>query len=80
MSRPDRLDVYYGTELVGTIQQGDRKVILLADDLLAAQFALPLKKGDKIVIRGRETNIEAPDDNTRRVRGVLVAYELQVRG
>ena len=67
-------------ELVGGIVQGDRRLIVLAEDLIARQFPLPLRKGDKAIIRGRECNIEAPDDNTRRVQGVLIAYELQVRG
>lgn len=75
-----RVTEYDPSELIGSIQQGDRKLIVLADDLIEAQFALPLRKGDKAVVRGRELNIEAPDDNTRRVNGVLIAYELQVRG
>lgn len=75
-----RVTEYDPSELIGSIQQGDRKLVVLAQDLIDAQFALPLRKGDKAVIRGRETNIEAPDDNTRRVQGVLVAYELQCRG
>jgi hypothetical protein len=75
-----RVTGYQPAELVGTIQQGDRKLIVLAEDLLAAQFALPLKKGDKAFVRGKELNIEAPDDNTRRIAGELIAYELQVRG
>ncbi|MGD9880458.1 MAG: hypothetical protein AB7F22_10615 [Reyranella sp.] len=86
-SRP-RVDVsvrgrvvdYRPDELVGTIQQGDRMIILLVEDLVAAQFPMPLRKGDKIVVRGRELNIEDPDDNTRRVAGVLIAYELRARG
>lgn len=71
---------YKPHELVGAIQQGDRKLIVLADDLITAQFPQPLVKGDKAVVRGKELNIEAPDDNTRRVQGVLIAYELRVRG
>ncbi len=71
---------YEPHELLGLIQQGDRRVIMLAEDLSDAQFPLPLRKGDKVLVRGRELNIEAVDDNTRRVQGVLVAYELQVRG
>lgn len=67
-------------ELVGSIVQGDRKLIVLAEDLVTAQVPLDLRKGDKVVVRGKELNIEAADDNTRRVQGVLVAYELQVRG
>ncbi|EHK56905.1 hypothetical protein [Allomesorhizobium alhagi] len=75
-----RVTGYEPKELVGTIQQGDRKLIVLADDLIAAQVPLDLKKGDKAVVRGKELNIEAADDSTRRVAGVLIAYELQVRG
>lgn len=67
-------------ELVGAIQQGDRKLIVLADDLVKAQFPLDLKKGDKAIVRGKELNIEAADDSTRRVAGMLIAFELQVRG
>jgi hypothetical protein len=75
-----RVMEYQAQELIGPIQQGDQKVILLAEDLVAQQFEMPLRKGDKIVVRGRELNIEAPDDNTRRIAGVLIAYDLRVRG
>ena len=75
-----RVIEYLPKELVGTIQQGDRKLIILAEELVTAGFSLPLRKGDKAVVRGKELNIEAPDDNTRRVQGVLIAYELQCRG
>lgn len=70
---------YAPDELVGGILQGDRKVILLAEDLVAAQVRPP-SKGDKIVIRGAEANIEFVNDSTRRVGGELMAYELVVRG
>lgn len=75
-----RVTEFDPSELVGTIQQGDRKLIVLAEDLFNAQFPLPLKRGDKAVVRGKELNIEAPDDNSRRVAGELIAWELQVRG
>ncbi|GAB5506679.1 MAG: hypothetical protein Rhirs2KO_18420 [Rhizobiaceae bacterium] len=75
-----RVTGYEPDELVGDIDQGDRKVILLADDLVSAGFPLDLRKGDKAFVRGRELNIEAADDSTRRVQGVLIAYELRVRG
>jgi len=71
---------YEPHELAGSITQGDRKLIVLAEDLIEAQVPLDLRKGDKAVVRGRELNVEAADDNTRRVQGVLIAYELQVRG
>lgn len=75
-----RIVGYDPQELVGSIQQGDSKIILMADDLIDAAFPLPLVKGDKVVDRGKEMNIEAIDDKTRRVGNVLIAYELQVRG
>jgi hypothetical protein len=71
---------YEPEQIVGTIQQGDSKLIVLAEDVAASQIAMPLRKGDKAVIRGKEHNIEEADDKTRRVQGVLIAYELQVRG
>lgn len=71
---------YTPDQLVGPIQQGDRKLIVLAQDLVDAQFPGPIVKNDKAVVRGKELNIEAVDDNTRRVGTVLIAYELRVRG
>lgn len=72
---------YEMDEIVGSIQQGDRKVLVLAEDLEAAQFAFPVVPlSDKVVVRGRELTIKAVDDSTRRVQGVLVAYELQAGG
>lgn len=71
---------YDEKDFVGSIVQGDRKVILLAEDLIDAQVALPITSADRIVVRGKELSIVAPDDSTRRVKGVLIAYELQVRG
>lgn len=67
-------------ELAGTIAQGDRKVILLAEDLGAAQWPQPIKVDDLVFIGGRPAQVKGVDDRTRRVGGVLIAYELQVRG
>ena len=71
---------YEPHEIVGIVQQGDRRIILLAEDMVAAQIPLALTNGDKVVIRGEELNIEGANDNTRRIQGVLIAIELQVRG
>lgn len=71
---------YQPSELIGGIVQGDRKVILLAEDVFRAQIALPITAADKIVVRGRELAIHAIDDNTHRDGAELVAFELQVRG
>jgi hypothetical protein len=71
---------YQPTELIGSITQGDRRVIILLEDAIKAQFALPITTNDKCVVRGRELAIMAADDNTHRDGTECVAYELQVRG
>lgn len=72
-----RITGYDPANLVGAIVQGDRKVILLAEDVASL---LPLVAGDAVIADGAELAIVAVDDVTRRVAGVLVAIELQVRG
>jgi hypothetical protein len=72
-----RIMGYAPDELVGTIVQGDRKVIALTESLSAL---LPITTNDKVVVRGKELTIKAADDSTRRVNGVLIALELQVKG
>lgn len=75
-----RVEDYRPEELVGTISQGDRRIVALAEDLYAAQFPMPVTASDKIIIRGRELAIIKADDNTRRLQGVLIALEIQARG
>lgn len=75
-----RVTGYQPNELVGTIAQGDRKIIMMNEDVEATSFILPLKRGDKVVVRDKELNIEAADDSTRRVGEELIAYEIQARG
>jgi len=78
---------YSPQELAGTIQQGDRRLIVLADDVTMPTtdsppqtLTLPITSTDKIVLRGKELQIIAVDDSTRRVKGVLIALEIQARG
>ncbi|MHC2666575.1 hypothetical protein ACMA5K_24180 [Bradyrhizobium diazoefficiens] len=82
-----RIVGYLPQELVGAVQQGDRKVILLNDPAAAVPSGkvalatlLPLDSDDQLVIRGAEVAIQGVDDSTRRIAGVLVALEIQVRG
>lgn len=75
-----RVNAYAVDQLIGSIVQGDQKVILLAEDLETGAVTLPLLISDKVVVRGRELQIVSIDANTRRVGGTLCAYELQVRG
>jgi hypothetical protein len=78
---PARVMGYTPDEIAGTIQQGDRKVIVLADALTAKQWPEPVKKGDRIILAdGRTTTVESVDQDSKRVAGVLIAYVLQVRG
>ncbi|PZQ19336.1 MAG: hypothetical protein DI565_00655 [Ancylobacter novellus] len=77
-------------ELASGVDQGARKVILLAEDVERA-VALGLwpategggpaiVKNDRIVVRGAPLNVEAIDDSTRRLGGVLMAYEITATG
>jgi hypothetical protein len=82
-----RVAMYKPEQLVGGIVQGDRKVIVLNDPAatvasgqVALATMLPLSNDDKLVISGREVAIQGVDDQTRRIQGVLVALEIQVRG
>lgn len=65
-------------ELIGSIVQGDRRVIVLVN--VAVTAILPITVNDKVVIRGRECAVMGADDSTRRNAGTLIAIELQVRG
>jgi hypothetical protein len=75
-----RVSDYEPHELVGSVQQGDRKVIILAQDLERKQFPLPVTTNDRLLVRGKELAIMLCDDSSRRVGGVLVAYQLTARG
>jgi hypothetical protein len=75
-----RVTGYDERELVGTIQQGDRKIIVLVEDLTNSGFAVPVTPNDKVVLRGTMISIVTVDDSTRRIQGELVAYEIQARG
>lgn len=75
-----RVTEYDASELVGPITQGDSKCIVLAEDLEAASFPLPIIVGDKCVVDGRELAITAPNPQTRQLAGTVIAYDLNVRG
>lgn len=70
---------YSADQLVGSIIQGDQKVVIYADDV-TAPLSLPIVKSDKIWIDGRETAVESPDHRTRSVAGVVIGINVQVRG
>lgn len=66
--------------LIGALQEGTKQVIALAQDLVDAGFALPLRSSDRVVIEDKEHVITRLDDQTRKVAGTLIAYDLVVKG
>lgn len=72
---------YNPSDVVGAVQQGKRHAIVLASDVEASGFPVPiLPKQDRLVWGGKTVVITAVDDATRRVQGALVAYELELAG
>ena len=71
--------LYKGTELVGSIVQGDQEVLILVEDLIAKRFALPLTTNDKIVVSGKEIAIIAANNRTD-LDGTIIVYDCQARG
>lgn len=67
-------------ELISGIDQRNRKVILLAEDLEAEGWPDRPKLNDRLTVRGRTMTVDMVDDDTRRVAGTLIAYELTVIG
>jgi hypothetical protein len=67
-------------ELAAGVTTGDRRLLILAEDMEAAGWPSPPVKNDKVVLRGRTLNIQSVDDDKRRVAGVLIAYEIVARG
>jgi hypothetical protein len=69
---------YGPDELVGGIQQGDKKVILSQVDMENDQWCWPVKVQDRVVIEGRSTVVQAVDK--RKIGEDAAMYVLQVRG
>ena len=64
-------------EIVGGVQEGQRKLIVFAPDITWPE---PLREGDLAVIGDLELYINTVDDQKRRVDGYLVAYEATASG
>jgi len=64
---------YAATE-PGAISQGDREVLLLADDLEREAFPLPLAKNDRITLPGssERLSISRLDPHTRALAGAII--------
>src|SRR5689334_8540450 len=70
---------YASTDLVGGVAQGDQRVIVLVEDIIARQMSLPVTTSDKVVVRGQELAIQEVKERNG-LDGTLIAYELQARG
>src|ERR1700676_1342592 len=63
----------YPSTRMGAITEGDRMVIVMASDLQAAGFPLPIRKNDRVVIvdTGDELNIVDVDAYKRATAGAI---------
>lgn len=76
-----RIVGYTAQEIAAGVQQGARKVIVLAEDVESSGFPVPIKtRFDAVIAHGLSMTVQMVDDSTRRVAGTLIAYELQVIG
>ncbi len=61
----------------GAVTLGARSIIVMDADLSQARFPLPLKKNDKVLVRGQWLNVESVDPSTRGYAG---AWEIRAEG
>lgn len=67
-------------ELVSGISQAVSRAYVLAEDVENEDWPLPIVENDKVVIDGRERNINKADPNTSRIGDTVVAYLLEIEG
>src|SRR5579871_3234609 len=81
-----RLTGFSAEQLVGNVEEGERRAIVLAADLAASAFPLPIRANrDQLLWTGPDgvthaSLITAIDDDSRRVAGVTIAYDLTLAG
>lgn len=61
----------------GEVTLGDRMIIVLEADLRTREFPLPLRKNDKVFVKGEWLNIETLDPSKRGIAG---AIEIHAKG
>lgn len=69
---------YAPQELAGNLIQGDRHVILSNDEIAAAAWPGPPRKGDQLVIDGTTCSVQSC--NTIRQGSAIARHDLVVRG
>lgn len=65
--------------LVAGLMQGERVLLLLAEDVDASPLGAPMVN-DRVLWSGRPLAVRFVDDTKRRVGGELIAYELYLAG
>ena len=65
--------------LVAGLMQGERVLLLLAEDVAASSLGVPMVN-DRVLWSGRALAVKFVDDAKRRVGGELIAYELHLAG
>jgi hypothetical protein len=75
-----RVTGYRPVEADAGMHVGDRTVLVLAADVAAAGWPAPASGADQVVVRGGPLMVETVDDNTHRLAGDLIAYEIVGRG
>ena len=68
-----------GELLVAGLMQGERVLLLLAEDVAASDLAAP-QINDRVLWNGKALAVKFIDDAKRRVAGELIAYELYLAG
>lgn len=73
---------YQPEEIAGGIQYGEKRVLLSAQDLIALNWPVPPRANDKILQHGdtRQLNILSVDDETHRIGGEVLLYEIRASG
>jgi len=75
-----KISGYAPSELVGDIMQGDRHIIMLAEDVTAEEWPDHPKRKDSIILSsGQKLTIEIVDEATAR-QGETFAYHITARG
>ena len=68
-----------GELLVAGLMQGERVLLLLAEDVAASDLVAP-QIHDRVLWNGKALAVTFVDDAKRRVAGELIAYELSLAG
>lgn len=71
---------YQEEELSAERREGERHLIVLHDDLVAAGFPVPPNDTDRVVHAGRTLQISRVDASTRRTQGTQIAYDVWAVG